>query len=239
MLARVCAVASFLASTGGVALAASPPPLSTVRALEGSGEVTLARLEAIGRTKRVGWDPAGAGGAAYTGITLDEVVASLRIEGDVGERSDAIGVFERFASPDPELHRPPMIALTTPGAEFRGVVESLSYECAEDHCDVRLALVQTDAPSIAEARDAKPRDTKSVSAAKAVSADEGYLTLDTYPWTRVSEDGRDLGTTPLVRVALSPGVHKLVLENRLLGIRQSYSVTVKNGQAIARRLGLR
>jgi serine/threonine-protein kinase len=67
----------------------------------------------------------------------------------------------------------------------------------------------------------------------------GYLTFDTYPWTRVSEGGRVLGTTPLIRVPLSPGSHTLTLENPEQGIRQSYSVVIKSGETVNRRLGLK
>jgi serine/threonine protein kinase len=74
-----------------------------------------------------------------------------------------------------------------------------------------------------------------------VAADTGpgYLTLDTYPWTRVSENGRVLGTTPLVHVALTPGQHTLALENSELGIRQTYQATIVSGATATRRLGLR
>ncbi len=69
--------------------------------------------------------------------------------------------------------------------------------------------------------------------------DVGYLTFDTYPWTKVSENGRALGTTPLVRVALPPGAHTLTLENPDQGIKQSYSVTIKPGDTSSHRLGLK
>jgi serine/threonine protein kinase len=68
---------------------------------------------------------------------------------------------------------------------------------------------------------------------------EGFLNLDTYPWTQVSENGKSLGTTPLVRVALSPGTHTLTLENPEQGLKQSYAVTIKGGETINRRLGLK
>jgi serine/threonine-protein kinase len=67
----------------------------------------------------------------------------------------------------------------------------------------------------------------------------GYLTLDTYPWTRVSENGKPLGVTPLVHVALSAGSHVLTLENPDQGIKQTYPVTVKADETVSRRLGLK
>jgi serine/threonine-protein kinase len=65
------------------------------------------------------------------------------------------------------------------------------------------------------------------------------LTFDTYPWTRVSEGATQLGTTPLVRVGLSAGTHTLTLDNPDQGIHQTYSVTVKAGEATTKRLGLK
>jgi serine/threonine protein kinase len=71
------------------------------------------------------------------------------------------------------------------------------------------------------------------------SDDQGYLTFDTYPWTKVTENGRVLGTTPLVHVALPAGAHTLTLENPEQGIKQSYSVTIKAGDTSSHRLGLK
>ena len=67
----------------------------------------------------------------------------------------------------------------------------------------------------------------------------GYLTFDTYPWTKVSENGKALGTTPIVHVALTAGPHTLTLENPDQGIKQSYSITIKGGDTVSRRLGLK
>ena len=67
----------------------------------------------------------------------------------------------------------------------------------------------------------------------------GFLTLDTVPWTRVSEAGRSLGTTPILGVALSPGQHTLTLENPGEGIRTSLSVNIKSGERTSRRMMLK
>lgn len=64
----------------------------------------------------------------------------------------------------------------------------------------------------------------------------GYLTLDTYPWTRVSSNGKVLGDTPLVRVPLSAGTHTLVLENTAEKVKQTTVVTIKAGETVSRRL---
>ncbi len=66
----------------------------------------------------------------------------------------------------------------------------------------------------------------------------GFLTFDTYPWTRVTEGGRLLGTTPLIKVPMSAGTHTLLLENNEQAIRKTYVVTIKSGETFAMRLGL-
>jgi eukaryotic-like serine/threonine-protein kinase len=69
--------------------------------------------------------------------------------------------------------------------------------------------------------------------------DPGFLTLQTYPFTRVYEGGRALGTTPLYKVALTPGSHTLTLENPEQGIKQTYTVNIKSGETSSRNLGLK
>jgi serine/threonine-protein kinase len=55
----------------------------------------------------------------------------------------------------------------------------------------------------------------------------------------VSEGGRVLGNTPLVHVPMPAGTHTLTLENPDQGLRQSYTVTIKGGETVTRRLGLK
>jgi serine/threonine-protein kinase len=75
--------------------------------------------------------------------------------------------------------------------------------------------------------------------APASDSPPGFLTFDTYPWTRVTEGGKVLGTTPLVHASLSPGAHTLTLDNGDQGVHQTYVVTIKSGESITRRLGLK
>ncbi len=71
------------------------------------------------------------------------------------------------------------------------------------------------------------------------SLSPGYLTFDTYPWTRVFEHGKLLGATPLVKVALAPGVHVLTFENEEQAVSHTQSVTIKSGEVTVGRLGLK
>ncbi|MBX3217102.1 MAG: protein kinase [Labilithrix sp.] len=64
----------------------------------------------------------------------------------------------------------------------------------------------------------------------------GFLTLDTYPWTRVTVNGKSVGSTPLVRLSLGPGTHTIVMENPGEGIRESTTVTIKSGETTSKRL---
>lgn len=87
-----------------------------------------------------------------------------------------------------------------------------------------------------EARQAQEREE----AATPPPAEEpGRLTLATTPWTHVYLGSRDLGTTPIVNVELPAGTHALRLVNREAGIEQTYRVTIRPGQRLSRRLGLR
>ncbi|MDF2696436.1 MAG: serine/threonine protein kinase [Labilithrix sp.] len=84
-----------------------------------------------------------------------------------------------------------------------------------------------------------PAPPHTAAAPSATSSEEkgvGYLTLDTYPWTRVSVGSRPLGETPLVRVQLPAGTHTLVMENAGEKIRQTTVVTIKSGETVSRRL---
>jgi serine/threonine-protein kinase len=67
----------------------------------------------------------------------------------------------------------------------------------------------------------------------------GFLSLVTSPWTQVSLGGRDLGTTPLVRVRLPVGHHVLRLVNEEAGISEQYEIDIRPSETTTRRLGLR
>lgn len=70
------------------------------------------------------------------------------------------------------------------------------------------------------------------------AAEDGFLTLDTIPWSNVALGNRRLGTTPLIRFRLPPGEHNLTLTNPEQGIRSTYRVVVQPGQTTARRIAI-
>lgn len=85
----------------------------------------------------------------------------------------------------------------------------------------------------------KPSATEVPTAPATAAAEPGFLTFDTYPFTKVSENGRVLGTTPLVRVSLAPGAHTLTVENADQGIKSVVTVTIKSGETTTKRVGLK
>ncbi len=84
-----------------------------------------------------------------------------------------------------------------------------------------------------------PPSATTAPSAAATTGDKGFLSFTTFPWTRVSEGGRSLGTTPLYKVPLSPGTHVLSLENPDEGIHTTYTVTIKAGEAASRSVELK
>lgn len=67
----------------------------------------------------------------------------------------------------------------------------------------------------------------------------GLLTIDTTPWSIVSDKGQMIGTTPLIQAKLAAGTHLLSLRNPELGLETQYSVTIHPNQTVTRRIGLK
>jgi len=66
----------------------------------------------------------------------------------------------------------------------------------------------------------------------------GKLTLDTVPWTSVSEGKKHLGDTPLFQIVLPAGTHELKLVNDASHVKKTVRVVIKPGQVTAERLTL-
>jgi eukaryotic-like serine/threonine-protein kinase len=83
---------------------------------------------------------------------------------------------------------------------------------------------------------AKPEPVVSSSAPAAIaSSEKGVLTVDTYPWTKVSIDGRSVGNTPLVGLALPVGVHTITMENAEEKVSKTVQVTIEPNKTTTRR----
>jgi serine/threonine protein kinase len=72
------------------------------------------------------------------------------------------------------------------------------------------------------------------------TAPHGYLNLNSFPWSRVTIDGKRMPRpTPLLKIKLRPGVHKIVLENRERGLRKRITVRVRSGATTWKTVKLR
>ncbi|MEM6731272.1 MAG: PEGA domain-containing protein, partial [Myxococcota bacterium] len=71
------------------------------------------------------------------------------------------------------------------------------------------------------------------------SNEDGYLTLETVPWTEVSIDGKPYGLTTLVRVKLPPGPHELHLTNEGAGVDAKRTVQIAPGKTRKMKINLR
>ena len=66
----------------------------------------------------------------------------------------------------------------------------------------------------------------------------GELVVDSRPWSRVTIDGADAGTTPVTR-KVRAGKHTLVLENEEQGLKKTMTVTVSPDQTETVRVDLK
>jgi serine/threonine protein kinase len=194
--------------------------------------------------------PPGAAAPAKRGVTLWLVVAA--VVGGVAIGAFTMGRSNRTATPAPSELTEWKALSSTPDVPERAQVAATPapppapaiVPAPPSASPVPATRASTPPQTPPSRRPAGPSGAaaNSQAAAPASSDDstgEGFLTLDTYPWTKVSENGKTLGTTPLVHVALSPGLHTFTLENPDQGLKQSYSVTIKSGETQNRRLGLK
>jgi serine/threonine-protein kinase len=84
----------------------------------------------------------------------------------------------------------------------------------------------------------KKRKKKKTDVARVEPAGEGFLTLDTRPWTEVYFKGKRLGLTPLAYKKLPAGRHKLTLRNREKNIRRTIWIEIQPDQTTTKNLDL-
>lgn len=80
----------------------------------------------------------------------------------------------------------------------------------------------------------KPRAEAGRTDAASPSPQEGYGTLkiNTTPPTKVYVDGRYHGITPLLRIRLKAGLHKLRLTNWRHDINKTFQIKIKAGKSL-------
>jgi hypothetical protein len=77
-------------------------------------------------------------------------------------------------------------------------------------------------------------DAAASPASAATSDDGGFVTVDAYPWARVTIDNVVRGVTPMVHLPIASGLHVVVLESPERG-RHVMTVEVRPGETIAER----
>lgn len=71
-------------------------------------------------------------------------------------------------------------------------------------------------------------------------AEPGFITLNSYPWSKVTAGGRVIcPATPCNKVQLPAGNHTLTFENSEQGLKTTMTVTIKSGETITRNPGLK
>ncbi len=80
--------------------------------------------------------------------------------------------------------------------------------------------------------DEEPRTPPPPKKEVASSGGEGYLRLGSKPATKVIIDGKDTGQwTPIPKLSLSAGTHKVTLTNPQLQIKETFTVEIKPGES--------
>jgi eukaryotic-like serine/threonine-protein kinase len=70
--------------------------------------------------------------------------------------------------------------------------------------------------------------------------DPGFLTVNSYPWAKVTEGGRVIcSATPCNKVSMSVGNHSLLFENAEQGFKQVVNVTIKSGETTTRAVAFK
>jgi hypothetical protein len=142
---------------------------------------------------------------------------------------------------------PPAVATsaakTTPehekSSDSRERVESPKLRRGAPPRTAALTMSDFENETAAEAAGSSPRATVAQANPNhgAQQTEQGYLSLDSAPWSDVFLGTDRLGTTPLIRVPLPPGKYLLTLRNPELGVSTSYAVEIQAGKTLSRLVG--
>jgi serine/threonine-protein kinase len=67
----------------------------------------------------------------------------------------------------------------------------------------------------------------------------GVLRLDTIPWSEVYLGKRKLGITPLMGIKLPSGTHRLTAVNKDLGLKKTFSITIRPDRTTTRQVKIK
>ena len=68
----------------------------------------------------------------------------------------------------------------------------------------------------------------------AIAANQGVLQINSRPWARVIVDGQFVGHTPQRSLKLTPGKHRIRLENEPLDMSKTFDVVITSGRTVTR-----
>jgi eukaryotic-like serine/threonine-protein kinase len=196
---------------------------------------------------------------AVGAVALVAVIVAIVLPGGVGEAGagSTAMVATSLAEPAPESTAAAPVAspavapelATAPATEPTAASEPTAADSSPESATEPASAGGQLAPGRSERRrergaggsaGAAPTSASAGAARTAsTAAEDGYLSLVTSPWTQVRLGGRDLGTTPLVRVRLPAGRHVLRLVNEDAQVSEVYEVEIRPGEVTTRRLGLR
>jgi serine/threonine protein kinase len=60
----------------------------------------------------------------------------------------------------------------------------------------------------------------------------GWVSVNTKPWTQISIDGRQRGSTPLGKIRLKTGTHEIIFVNKGVGLSHRETIKVTDGQTL-------
>jgi serine/threonine-protein kinase len=79
-------------------------------------------------------------------------------------------------------------------------------------------------------RDPEPREPKETPKESASSDAPGWVSIDSDPYATIFVDGKKIGVTPLARIPLPPGPHRVKAVSSQGGTEQSFNVTIESGK---------
>jgi serine/threonine-protein kinase len=128
----------------------------------------------------------------------------------------------------------PPVPLASPTAVSAVVPVPTPAPAAVQPRAAELELVTVPKAKVVTRHHAAVERSKPVAAGAPVerAAGPGRLTFDTVPWTEVFLDGKKLGVTPLVELALPAGRHTLRLVNAEKQIDRGYEVTISTDETL-------
>ncbi len=125
---------------------------------------------------------------------------------------------------------PLRLSTLSPDTDYQLVVDKTGFEPSIVKVRLEKGATQELSVPLQKKKTRRPGPGPSQAAPVAAAAEDGFLTLKTTPWTKVSIAGTPYGSTPLFKVKLRPGTYSVVLVNEQEGINETRSVTIPAGE---------